>query len=115
MKYSIIRLFVILAIVMSFVAVQGVWAQEDSFELTGTIGSYVIGPPNYIVFNVDLESYDIYGVNYTKLDNCKGIDPEEVLTIEGIIVILNSGEERYIGCSVSQDEKYLDLNNRYCQ
>ena len=99
MKRSIKGLFVILAIIMSLVAVQSVCAET----VTGTITSIVTKTPeteNMIVLDEDI---NIYGVKYNYLCNqydiCLNINDE--VTIEYYVLLRPNGKVKNMACSIT--------------
>ena len=70
MKNSIRTMFVILAVLMSFVAVQA--ASADTVTVEGTITAISTTPNMITVDTVDSDT-DVYGVKFDYLDNRCGI------------------------------------------
>ena len=92
MKSSIKGLFVILAIVMSFVLVQGVWAEEIKVE--GTIER--IG-----LKSIDVGDYTFYHIPFTSLEDADiFLAVGDFVTIDAYKVTFPNGETKYIAYSI---------------
>jgi len=89
MKSSIKGLFVILAIVMSFVVVQNVCAETVS----GTIEAISTDKPSNMIVVKDVNDVltEVYGMRIKYLDNQHGIVLEELME-EGTTVIIDAYE-----------------------
>jgi len=106
MKSSIKGLFVILAIIMSFVAVQSVCAET----VTGTIYSFSIRPPTIVVNEIEVS-----GVRYNYLCNQYAICLEEgdMVSIEYYEYECSDGTIILKACEITVGDATIAL--RPCQ
>ena len=115
MKNSRKGLFLILAIIVSLVAVQGVCA--ETFTLTGTVSSYTASSP----YTIELKDADgilwpINGVNFIKLNQRNGIEIvqfETTITIDGNIIDPPDEEKEdvYKACYITVGDTTITLTH----
>jgi hypothetical protein len=94
MKHSIKGLFVILAIVMSFVLVQGVWAYE--ITATGTIVRIGTGSIDVDVNEEGISTF--YHIPFTNEDI--SLEMDDLVTISAYVVTFPNGKIKYIAYSL---------------
>lgn len=111
MKISIKRLFVLLAVVASFVIVQSVWAQLNRVTVEGTVslldcdGSEIQvldEEETIVVYRVPLNYLAEHGIVLTD-----GV----VVSIEAYPLIYKNGTTKLIACSVTVDNITITLRD----
>jgi hypothetical protein len=101
MKHSIKGLFVILAIVMSFVLVQGVWANEITVE----DGNIVRIGTKSIDVVTDSQAFTFYHIPFNSLEAANiPLAVGDSVTISAYVVIFPNGETKYIGYKIIYDD-----------
>jgi len=108
MKSSIKTMFVVLAIVMSFVAVQGVCA--ETITVSGTIDS-ISTRPNMIV----VDGTEVYGVRFNYLTNQYNIDLQTGIDVSVDVYEYecSDGTTKLMACKIKVGDVTVDL--RACQ
>ena len=101
MKSSIKGLFVILAIIMSLVAVQSVCAETI---VEGTIKT-ISTRPNMVVLDVGSESYEVYGVMFNYLSKHHEIDLTVDMDVKFKVFeyLCNDGTTKLKACEIAVD------------
>jgi len=104
MKHSIKGLFVILAIIMSLVAVQGVCAETVTVE--GMIDN-ISEKPNMIV----VDGTEVYGVRYKYLCNQYNICLEENMNVSIVcdVFVCSNGTSKNMATSITVDDVTVQL------
>ena len=104
MRSSIRTMFVLLAIVVSFVAVQSVWAAE-TYTVTGTIDT-ISTKPNKIV----IDGIEVSGISFNRLANL-GIDLEVDMevSIDVYEFLCSDGTIKLMAYSITVDGDTVDL------
>jgi hypothetical protein len=98
MKHSIKGLFVILAIVMSFFLVQGVWAEE----ITVTDGTIERIGDGSIDVALDGEIYTFYHIPFDSLQEAGiSLAVDEKVTISAYVVTFPNEKTKYIAHSIT--------------
>jgi len=110
MKRSIKGFFVILAIVMSFVLVQGVWAEtvevEGTIEVEGSIESIERIGTGSIIVVINGTTYTFYHIPFDELEAQYNIILEvgDSVTISAYVVNFPNGETKNIAYSIEEEE-----------
>jgi hypothetical protein len=110
MKHSIKGLFVILAIVMSFVLVQGVWAEpievEETIEVEGSIDAIERIGTGSIIVVINGTTYTFYHIPFDELEAQYNIFLEvgDSVTISAYVVNFPNGETKNIAYSIEEGE-----------
>ena len=113
MKTSIKGLFVIMAVVMSFVVIQSVCAETCTYTVEGEITAISTRPNVVTVYDGNGDLIDVYSVPFNSLSKHSGIDlsPEEDVSFEVYDYVCKSGETVVRACEITADGETVGLRD----
>lgn len=102
------KLFILLAIVMSFVAVQSVSAETVEGEITGMKTRH-----NVVTVDEGSIETDVYGVKYDFLENQCSIDLDlhDIVSFEVVEKTCSDGSIVLFACEVTVDQQFCSLRD----